>query len=1164
MIPTAINSDYPIFVPNQVLTSDNLNDLFGYLDEQQRITRTNLVGIGIVCGLHVKTGSDANGSFITITKGTGVTSCGHLVTIPKTKYHHYNQFDAVKPQYYERFVNIGDKSQKMPLWELKQLGEFEDKDNLFHPLNDPAAFLNDKIVLLFVELLETANKNCDPASCDDKGVMVTVNFRPLLALKSDVDTFLNYSKPSVKNIAISLHELKLPRYDVEATLLLDSEDVFHAYQAILTGPFIKSVRDALSEAWNKLNPLLNDEFLSDPFIGLDSKFAFLYDGSINNDQAINLQYFYDFFSDLVAAYDELKRKAFEVVCECVPDKNLFPRHLLLGEAVGFDEMSSLYRTRFIPSPALCCGAEDAGSVKMLFRRLSLLIENFSLTEKDFEKFRKKGAAIRITPSVLGKEPLSAKAIPFYYQPNEGSRPLYLSWDPDRTARGTAHQILSYHSGDYNTSDDFVKHPLKYDLEPNNFLRVEGHIGQDYRNVLANLDKQKKAARLPVDVIALSSDTRSIINLIRALDNMDSAGGIAAAFAILLKHPSCFADLFLALDQWINKLRCCLLESRGYFNRLPAFRTGAAGAILAKRLSVNEGASGDAGPETEDTIGKLYEEKLKDGSINDKFCGDVFVEIATKKSHHAAALVMMPYKIDGMISILPEHITQLDAKVLEAKYADMTGTTAQLRTMYASPEVAGTMTGVDMALLSSKLDMSCLVCLFLELRLLIREFLLRLLGLMIRQKLGFYAYTNPGIQHKAGVTMGGTFILVYHEAAETRTAESRKEFIGTFKNVKMKDGQTAASLFSGDQPMLSSFLLLEEILFLQKVAATENEPNEALDNIVAEIQPGTVIADFYLPYLCTSNCAPSQMVVLPAPETPETPDKPPVAIAKANPAALTISPNQPGTVELNGEDSTDPEGKPLTFNWSVPATQTGISIQDASAAVTTAIITTAGTYNITLTVRDEAGNEASDTVAVAVTMEEPVVKTCGPLDGIIKEFAEWNKLVRKNPAFKEVFRSYGQVLEYFKALNEIVGEPVEKQIDFFAAGFQGSSTPDLFLNWLSSLQPLILDSKEFRLISLMLYRILNLLAMYIVCIQDADFNKAKVPMIAVFDLIRSHAAEWVNMIHQGAFTDEDIAVVKAIANDIENEIKRVQENGEKDKKKNYLKFLKEILSILESI
>ncbi len=45
---------YPIFEVNQVLTNSHLNEVFGYLDEQERLTRANLIGIGIVCGLEIK------------------------------------------------------------------------------------------------------------------------------------------------------------------------------------------------------------------------------------------------------------------------------------------------------------------------------------------------------------------------------------------------------------------------------------------------------------------------------------------------------------------------------------------------------------------------------------------------------------------------------------------------------------------------------------------------------------------------------------------------------------------------------------------------------------------------------------------------------------------------------------------------------------------------------------------------------------------------------------------------------------------------------------------------------------------------------------------------------------------------------------------------------
>ena len=108
MIP--VNAIFPEFVPDQVLTSENLNHLFGYMDEQGRMTRTNLIGIGIVCGLHITTAT--GGTSITISKGCGITSEGYLISMNEKTYTSVADFDPVKEKYYDRFVDSATKSVK--------------------------------------------------------------------------------------------------------------------------------------------------------------------------------------------------------------------------------------------------------------------------------------------------------------------------------------------------------------------------------------------------------------------------------------------------------------------------------------------------------------------------------------------------------------------------------------------------------------------------------------------------------------------------------------------------------------------------------------------------------------------------------------------------------------------------------------------------------------------------------------------------------------------------------------------------------------------------------------------------------------------------------------------------------------------------------------------
>ena len=79
---------YPIFEPDQVLTDTHLNNMFAYLDQQEHLTRNKLLGIGIVCGLHI-TVDDGE---ITISKGVGITSLGYLLQFDGGTYSHFRPY----------------------------------------------------------------------------------------------------------------------------------------------------------------------------------------------------------------------------------------------------------------------------------------------------------------------------------------------------------------------------------------------------------------------------------------------------------------------------------------------------------------------------------------------------------------------------------------------------------------------------------------------------------------------------------------------------------------------------------------------------------------------------------------------------------------------------------------------------------------------------------------------------------------------------------------------------------------------------------------------------------------------------------------------------------------------------------------------------------------
>ena len=91
-----------------------------------------------------------------------------------------------------------------------------------------------------------------------------------------------------------------------------------------------------------------------------------------------------------------------------------------------------------------------------------------------------------------------------------------------------------------------------------------------------------------------------------------------------------------------------------------------------------------------------------------------------------------------------------------------------------------------------------------------------------------------------------------------------------------------------------------------------------------------------------------------------------------------------------------------------------------------------------------------------------------------------------------------------------------------------------------------------------------LAMYIMCIQKEDADKAKVRMDGVFKLIQEHTASWVALHKQKPFSANELDMVKQIQADLKEEDARINNNGEATTKPNYLNAIRAIIKILDSM
>lgn len=832
-----IQNSYPIFEANQVLSNRHLNAVFDYLDKQERLTRTHLIGIGIVCGWEVRFESSKNPLEISISKGCGVTSEGYLLKTEDAKCLTFRDFAATEPLY-----------EPLKGLDIKELST----NTADQPIT--LEVLKNKVLVLFVELKNEGLRNCSPNNCDDKGREVTATVRALLVPKP----FANASIQA----PLKFEDLRVRRIDVPRTSLTTAQDVLEAYADAVheTEGVLKAIEDLpFSLIWGN-EKIKTNRSNTDVF---------------NNTDATFLQNYYDFLDDLTQAYNELRARASELFCTCCPDGSLFPQHLILG---SFDTTGTHFgtesRTDFMPSSATTHCEEEIDIAKKLFNRIKVMVEKFDIQPNTglsrFEtlSFRPINKAdIRITPTQLGTK-LSKKAIPYYYNnPHPALLPL---WNPKKTRKNKQKQNLGYFASAYAT-DDFVKEPLKYDLESYNFLRIEGHLGQNYEEALTQLLDLKKQYRLPIDVIAVR------------------AGSFDENTNIDFTKEKChFEDLEAVYDAFRDELRCSLGKAIINLGNIKFTPTTAAPIAIAPDTKPNriplfndivedfkpiKGTLGEfmAGadffiPSTTPEPAFLGINKLKLPTLDlgRMVASPIFNDAAVRTSLNSIS------QLTTIINLLTEDLADLDWERFEKEH-DALKKLKPDTDADSTKEVRDQLTAVITA------------CRLEGLRSIIEEFRRRLKEVKQQQYLSFFLQKHPGIQHKAGVPLGGTFILVYHQDPEPdpKTNFGRGGFVAVAPTVNFKDflrEQRSVSpniqpkLLIGDKAITikDDFLadFQKSILNLNDSTLSPINPRNTRkkedEKIIAEalqrLPDGVVIADFFLPYLCTSNCAPVQFVL----------------------------------------------------------------------------------------------------------------------------------------------------------------------------------------------------------------------------------------------------------------------------------------------------------------
>jgi hypothetical protein len=487
-------NQYTVFEPDQVLTHSQLNSVSSYLDDQDRLTRVALLGVGIVAGLRVGL---ADGS-VRVTRGLGLTTDGDLLMLAAdTLYDRFRPYDTTAPAYAPFYRDVtgtdgGTTSQMLSLVELVPVGE---SDVLAGPLSQlPGGALADKVVLMLMESVVNDPDLCSGTDCDNLGRDALHRVRLLLIGQDDAAALMK-SLPALQ--PASERAAQLPELAADRPVL--GRDI------ATTGTLAARYRDAanriaarLAKAFSTLPgvfpEILDELFGSDPtgaWIALLQKQRSGFDGT-----DLGLQPWYDYLKDLVDTWNGLRTALLADDSVVLPDVGAFPKHLFLGLLSSPRQ----WRTALYPAPLDALAREQSAHARFLAWKLHVLVNAFDPPAD---------TTLRVTPSFGEDRPLEDRAIPWHYRLRE-DLPVQVGWSFRLSARDQGGANLGYRAASWAQTER-ARAPLAFGIGANDFFRVEGHLGRPVEDVSRELNALIAANNLPFEVqpVLLHNDRSKI-------------------------------------------------------------------------------------------------------------------------------------------------------------------------------------------------------------------------------------------------------------------------------------------------------------------------------------------------------------------------------------------------------------------------------------------------------------------------------------------------------------------------------------------------------------------------------------------------------------------------------------------------------------------------------
>lgn len=512
-----ISIQYRKFSKGQYIEDpDQFNEFLNFFEDQDRLSRVLLQGVGIVCGLKPKLiYKNRLLSSIDLSQGAALTTDGDLLTLNKTNkvsedlyvsdlktidleyksFTHFKAYDNFKI----RYPSFYEGNEQIELWELATAQEAPSD---FQPIAN-LSNLNDKYLLLYLEDYEKDVKPCRGVDCDNHGVLQIRNLKVLVTTAQGIIHILGDERLVIDPItgaAIRSRKDRIQPHPLFSDGILGPVEPQRVILSRLisesgveTRYTTADLKKLYSEALTKYG-FGQAVFEKIQTISQIMGFPIIYPYQIFKEKVekclaldAGFQYAYDVSKDLMDTYSEIIKLLPKAFTRNFPDFASFPKHIMLGKLISDTQLDST-RHQFYNSPVL----DDEKTTQ----KLKELVSRFNQQALNFKYSENK--PIKITSSQK-LNPLSNKAIPFYYEVTEG---FLKSWNFDKTSNRSFGDNVRYELA-FLYLESGVQGPVDFRIDKSSFYNIEGHQGMDFQKAFEQIKQIRDKEQLGFDIVALS-------------------------------------------------------------------------------------------------------------------------------------------------------------------------------------------------------------------------------------------------------------------------------------------------------------------------------------------------------------------------------------------------------------------------------------------------------------------------------------------------------------------------------------------------------------------------------------------------------------------------------------------------------------------------------------